>query len=332
MVLLSVAAFAAANMRVIDPLLVQLSVEFGVTVGTVSIATTLVLLANRVFVLVHGPFGDRSGKMPVMAIACLAAAGCCALSALATTLGTLAGMRFLTGVTSSAIIPLAIAWLSGNVAYQRRQATLARFLTSRTLGLMTGAAMGGALGDWLGGRAVFWVLAAFYVAVPNAIVALRCRFPSQAARVTVNTLRELTELGSRPPIQSMTDISSVQKFEPCDVLVVEDEFSLAETISQFLIRGGLRVRTAHGAASALRTASIAPPRVAIIDYQIPGMNGLELAATLRAELPTLQIILMSANNLHFDRATLESAGVKVFVNKPMPPGPLRQAVLRLLQA
>lgn len=130
----------------------------------------------------------------------------------------------------------------------------------------------------------------------------------------------------------MTDMSPDQRFEPCDVLVVEDELSLAETIGQFLIRGGLRVRTAHGAASALRTASIAPPRVAIIDYQIPGMNGLDLAAKLRAELPTLQIILMSANNLDFDRATLDKAGVKVFVNKPMPPGPLRQAVMRLLQA
>lgn len=130
----------------------------------------------------------------------------------------------------------------------------------------------------------------------------------------------------------MTDISSDLRIEPCDVLVVEDELSLAHTISQFLVRGGLRVRTAHGAASALRTASIAPPRVAIIDYQIPGMNGLDLAAKLRTDLPMLQTILMSANNLHFDRATLEKAGVKVFVNKPMPPGPLRQAVMRLLQA
>ncbi|MCW5733259.1 MAG: response regulator [Enhydrobacter sp.] len=130
----------------------------------------------------------------------------------------------------------------------------------------------------------------------------------------------------------MTDISSDLRLEPCDVLVVEDELSLAETISQFLVRGGLRVRTAHGAASALRTASITPPRVAIIDYQIPGMNGLDLAARLRTDLPMLQTILMSANNLHFDRATLEKAGVKVFVNKPMPPGPLRQAVMRLLQA
>ena len=61
-VLLSVAAFAsAANMRVIDPLLVQLAASFDVTVGEASIAATAFLFANGVFVLVHGPFGDRYG-------------------------------------------------------------------------------------------------------------------------------------------------------------------------------------------------------------------------------------------------------------------------------
>src|SRR5258708_25833838 len=90
-VLLSVAAFAsAANMRVLDPLLVQLGSEFHVTVGAASIASTVFLLANGVFVLVHGPFGDRYGKMPVVAIACVAAAVCCLGSALSVSLGMLA--------------------------------------------------------------------------------------------------------------------------------------------------------------------------------------------------------------------------------------------------
>jgi CheY-like chemotaxis protein len=61
------------------------------------------------------------------------------------------------------------------------------------------------------------------------------------------------------------------------------------------------------------------------------MNGVQLSAELRADLPTLHIILMSANDLDIDRAILDKAGIKVFVNKPMPPGPLRSAVMRLLQ-
>ena len=172
-VFLSVAAFAsAANMRVIDPLLVQLAATFHVTVGEASIAATVFLFANGVFVLVYGPFGDRYGMMPVVAIACIAAALCCGLSALAGSLAWLTLARFLTGVTSSAIIPLAIAWVGDNVSYERRQATLARFLSCQTLGLMTGAALGGAIGDWLGWRSVFWVLAAIYIAAGVALFAV----------------------------------------------------------------------------------------------------------------------------------------------------------------
>ena len=180
-VLLSVAAFAsAANMRVVDPLLVQLAATFGVSVGAASITATAFLFANGVFVLVHGPFGDRYGKMPVVAIACLAAALCCLLSATAGSLTWLTVARFLTGVTSSAIIPLAIAWLGDNVSYERRQATLARFLTGQTLGLMTGAALGGALGDWLGWRSVFWVLAAIYVTAGGALFGVMRAHPAVA--------------------------------------------------------------------------------------------------------------------------------------------------------
>jgi predicted MFS family arabinose efflux permease len=99
---------------------------------------------------------------------------------MAESLTWLTAARFLTGVTSSAIIPLAIAWLGDNVSYERRQATLARFLTGQTLGLMTGAALGGALGDWLGWRSVFWVLAAIYVTAGIALFGVMRAHPAVA--------------------------------------------------------------------------------------------------------------------------------------------------------
>lgn len=200
--LLSLAAFAAAaNMRVIDPLLVQLSREFGVTVGQASIAATAFLLANGVFVLVHGPFGDRYGKMPVVALACVGAALCCLGCAVANSLGMLAALRFLTGVTSSAIIPLAMAWVGDNVGYERRQATLARFLSGQTLGLATGAALGGAVGDWLGWRAVFWVLATTYVIAGIALfctMRVRPEIAKPGARAAGSMIAQMLGVLRRP--------------------------------------------------------------------------------------------------------------------------------------
>src|SRR6187401_3539852 len=111
-------------------------------------------------------------------------------------------------------------------------------------------------------------------------------------------------LNERPPEEAP---------EPCDVLVVDDDFALSEAISQLLTRSGLRVQQAHNASAALDFDPFAPPRVAILDYQLPDTTGLALAATLHAEIPSLHIILMSANSVDIDRKTLDAAGIKAFV-------------------
>ena len=152
------------------------------------------------------------------------------------------------------------------------------------------------------------------------------------AAVTFFTLEALTLAAAGRPFQWMITRPSEQPPEPCDVLVVDDDFALSEGISHFLGRCGLTVRQAHDAAAALGIAAFAPPRVAILDYQLPDATGVMLAARLHAAFPALHIILMSANSVALDRPALDEAGIKVFVNKPMPPGPLRHAVLSLLQA
>jgi predicted MFS family arabinose efflux permease len=123
-----------------------------------------------------------------VAIACIGAALCCVASALSVSLGMLSATRFLTGVTGSAIIPLSMAWVGDNVGYEQRQATLARFLSGQTIGLAAGAALGGAVGDWLGWRAVFWILAAIYLLAGAALfVTLRNR-PDRAEGSMLNQM------------------------------------------------------------------------------------------------------------------------------------------------
>lgn len=118
----------------------------------------------------------------------------------------------------------------------------------------------------------------------------------------------------------------------CDVLIVEDEVVQSEEMAGFLARAGLSVQTAHSGSSALRQAAIHRPRVALLDYNLPDITGVQLAERLRAQFPDLAIIMMSGRIDGLSEQTLRSIGIAVFVNKPLPLSALRQAVLKLVRS
>ena len=99
-----------------------------------------------------------------------------------------------------------------------------------------------------------------------------------------------------------------------------------------LERSNLAVRMAYDGASALRQAAEHLPRVVLLDFNLPDMTGLQLAKQLRALLPSAAFIMMSGHIDGLSERTLQEIGIAVFVNKPVPLGPLRQAVLKLVDS
>jgi two-component system KDP operon response regulator KdpE len=118
----------------------------------------------------------------------------------------------------------------------------------------------------------------------------------------------------------------------CDVLVVEDDVMQCEEIAGFLAYSRLDVAIANDGSSALRQAIACRPRVALLDYNLPDTNGVELAKGLRKLLPQTAIIVMSGRIDGLAERTLSETGISVFVNKPLPLGLLRQAVLKLVRS
>ncbi len=116
----------------------------------------------------------------------------------------------------------------------------------------------------------------------------------------------------------------------CDVLIVDDDVVLSDMMAAFLGRNGLEVRTAVSGAAALELIEKVEPRVGVFDYELPDGTGLHLAQTMRQQLPGMAIILMSASVNDVDRSGFGGTGIKVFVNKPVPPGALLQAVRQLI--
>ncbi|UYN94241.1 MAG: response regulator [Enhydrobacter sp.] len=132
----------------------------------------------------------------------------------------------------------------------------------------------------------------------------------------------------------MTNIPSGPQWatSQCDVLIVEDDVVQAEEMAAFLARAGLSVQIAHNGVTALPLAQQLQPRVALLDYNLPDLNGVELATAIRGLLPDTAIIMMSGRIEGLAELTLEKIGISVFVNKPVPLGPLRQAVQRLVKS
>src|SRR5512137_2860273 len=99
------------------------------------------------------------------------------------------------------------------------------------------------------------------------------------------------------------------------VLVIEDD----ERILQFLQRGlsyeGYRVDTAADGSAGLVLARENPPDVVILDWMLPGMDGLEVCRRLRATGP-VPILMLTAKDAVSDRVQGLDAGADDYLVKP----------------
>jgi YNFM family putative membrane transporter len=164
--LLSLAAFAsAASLRATDPLLAPISAEYGITPGEASMVITAFAMSYGLFQVLHGPIGDRYGKFRMVMLTTAISGLTSLLCAAAPGVGMLVAARFVAGITIGALIPLSMAWIGDVVPYERRQATIARFLIGQMLGVAFGAAAAGVLGVWFGWRAIFVLLGVLFVAI-----------------------------------------------------------------------------------------------------------------------------------------------------------------------
>ena len=173
------------SIRLAEPLLPKVAHDFGVSVAAASVLITGFTLAYGLFQLVHGPLGDRIGKLRTVVGSLVLAATTSAACAFAPSLEWLAGFRFLTGMTAGAVVPLSFAFIGDNVPYERRQMVLAQFISGVLLGQTFGPLLGGIFSDSIGWRATFLVPACAFLAI-GALLARDARTVPQTTRADVS--------------------------------------------------------------------------------------------------------------------------------------------------
>jgi predicted MFS family arabinose efflux permease len=193
--LLAAAAFVSgANLRVADPLVPTLANHFATSASAAASVVSAFTLSYALFQIVHGPLGDRVGKLRVVAAGMFMAAVASIACALAPNLTLLAIGRFLTGMGAAAVIPLALAFIGDNVPYERRQMMLGRFMASVLTGQMLGPLFAGALSEFLSWRAIFVLLALVFAGVGFLLLPGARRSTGTAAAAPANPLRQYAAL------------------------------------------------------------------------------------------------------------------------------------------
>ncbi|MFI5258360.1 MAG: response regulator [Candidatus Limnocylindrales bacterium] len=109
------------------------------------------------------------------------------------------------------------------------------------------------------------------------------------------------------------------------VLVVDDEPRIVELARDYLEHAGFGVITATDGPSALTAVHVRKPDVMVLDLGLPGMDGLDVARTVRRD-STLPIIMLTARDDELDRVLGLEIGADDYVTKPFSP---RELVARI---
>lgn len=115
------------------------------------------------------------------------------------------------------------------------------------------------------------------------------------------------------------------------MLVVEDEPSLASTLSYNLRKNGFNVMQAGDGLSGLQAARRENPDLIVLDLMLPKMDGLEVCRRLRAYESDVPILMLTAKSEELDRVVGLEMGADDYLTKPFSMRELMARVRALLR-
>jgi CheY-like chemotaxis protein len=116
------------------------------------------------------------------------------------------------------------------------------------------------------------------------------------------------------------------------ILIVDHDLTKLRLARRVLESDGFDVCEATDAVSAFEVLKHDRPAMMVLDIQLPGMNGWELARRLKANFATrdIPIIIVTAFGSSADRASALAAGCVEFVEKPISSTDLPRVIRRHL--
>lgn len=120
---------------------------------------------------------------------------------------------------------------------------------------------------------------------------------------------------------------------PANILVVEDEPAIQELLALNITQAGHNAIRALSAEIAQDLMRETIPDLVLLDWMLPGMNGLEFARKLKSDTLTknIPIIMLTARGEEYDKVRGLEVGADDYVTKPFSPRELNARIKAVLR-
>ncbi|TFW73447.1 phosphate regulon transcriptional regulatory protein PhoB [Methylotenera oryzisoli] len=120
---------------------------------------------------------------------------------------------------------------------------------------------------------------------------------------------------------------------PANILVIEDEPAIQELLALNITQAGHNAIRALSGEIALDLMRETVPDLILLDWMLPGMNGLELARKLKSDTYTknIPIIMLTARGEEYDKVRGLEVGADDYVTKPFSPRELNARIKAVLR-
>ncbi len=102
-----------------------------------------------------------------------------------------------------------------------------------------------------------------------------------------------------------------------NILIVDDEKSICQSLEGILTDEGYEVQTATSAEEALRMMEEEAPHLVLLDIWLPGMDGIEALKVIKTEYPQTRVVMMSGHGTIETAVKATKLGAFDFIEKPL---------------